>query len=237
MTKIKIRRSEILGIADFEAAAATHAVEMKSWRAHMRKVKEDEDNPPDDPMQKHWKYEKPHAHPVVERAVDENDEANFQIVEDGPTEEQKLRYAKDVLLHRLENAEAVALARIVPIGKRRKFNILEQDILMADHERRQAAIAKISDANQKWSAEMGKRSFVDKIAEKIGAKSLPSPPDYVDVEAKVVEGRPKDHATHLDAQAQRRADTEAIQRKVADLAEQIEDLTADTIATFVIPEL
>ena len=40
--KQKIAASAIAGIKDFAAAAASHAVEMKAWRGHMARVKQDE---------------------------------------------------------------------------------------------------------------------------------------------------------------------------------------------------
>jgi hypothetical protein len=42
--KQKIAASAIAGIKDFAAAAASHAAEMKAWRAHMARVKQDEKN-------------------------------------------------------------------------------------------------------------------------------------------------------------------------------------------------
>jgi hypothetical protein len=61
--KQKIAASAIAGIKDFAAVAASHAVEMKAWRQHMARVKQDEKN--DVPIERrHVAYPRPRAHPM-----------------------------------------------------------------------------------------------------------------------------------------------------------------------------
>lgn len=125
---MKILKSAIAGIPDFPGAAAAHAVEMKHWRAHMQRVKDDEANGVTG-IDKHMPHPRPNAHPIVESAVDENDELDFEIVDDGPTPEQILAAKKAVLLRAVGEAEQLAKQEIVPPGKARLLDLREFDIM------------------------------------------------------------------------------------------------------------
>jgi len=208
--KQKILASEIAGIDDFPAAAAAHAVEMKNWRAHQSRVQQDLENEvPRD--RAHWPQPQPRAHPLVERAVDENDEANFEIVNDLP---DPLVVRKAHLAQEVTRAEHAAVAAVVPALKARFFDLRENDIRAAD---------------SKLLAEL--RAGSDGVLRKISGKSL-SPEEM----ARAVEdARHPDDTRHLADQADRRARIEAIQRKAAQAHHDIEDLTADTIGSWTPP--
>jgi hypothetical protein len=103
----KIPASAIAGITNFAVAAASHAVETKAWRAHMARVADDQRN--DVPIERrHVAYPRPRAHPMIERAIDENDEVNFEVIDDGPTAAELLAARKTELL----NAGRVIYQRI-----------------------------------------------------------------------------------------------------------------------------
>jgi len=200
--KQQIRASMIVGIKDFSCAAAKHAVEMKAWRAHMKRVQEDEKN--DVPIERrHMRYPQPKAHPMVERVVDENDEANFEIVDDGPNAEEKLAVRKAQLIHELLIAEQTAKDAVVPRGKLRFFNLRESDILTADARRRAVAL--------------NDRTIVDRA---LGRR---------DVEAAVEATRRPEDSAFLSEQKARRDKIAVIERTAAKATHDIEDLTVDTI--------
>lgn len=121
--RARVLRSEIIraGIQDFAAAAVSHAAEMKAWRDQERRVEEDRKN--DVSLEsRHVSYPKPRSHPLVELAIDENDAAVFDIVEDGPSTEEILAAKKLELLAAVTTAEMRAKHSIVPPGKQRLFN-------------------------------------------------------------------------------------------------------------------
>jgi hypothetical protein len=211
--KQKIPASAIAGIKDFAAAAASHAFEMKAWRAHMARVKEDEKN--DVPIERrHVAYPRPRAHLWVERAFDEKDEVNFEILEDGPTAAEKLAARKAQLSSEVSIAENKAIDAVIAPGKRRFFNLRESEISAADQEKRTALTASNSGLLKKIT---GNALTADQIAAKIEAE------------------RPAEDTALLQAQKERRARIEAIQLAVAKALHDIEELTAETIGGWKLP--
>jgi hypothetical protein len=191
--KQKIAASAIASIKDFAAAAASHAGEMKVWRAHMARVKQDEKN--DVPIERrHVAYPRPRAHPVVERAVDENDEVNFEVIDDGPTAAETFAARKAALLNEVSIAEYAAIDAVVPAGRRRLFNLRESAILAADHAKVTALAASSSGLLRKVT---GGALRPEQIAARIEAE------------------RPAEDTAHLRAQAERRSRIEAIQLAAA----------------------
>lgn len=215
----QIMKSQITGFPDFAGAAAAHAVEMRDWRAHMERVRADEAAGITG-IEKHHPLKRPIAHPLVEAAVNERDEADFEIGDDGPTEDQILAARKYELLLQVTRLEQEALAAVVPIGKRRLFNFRETDIRSADSEL----------AQQLHSGDGG---ILNAIASKVGLVRKMSPDK---VAAAVEEARPQEDTEHLEQQAARRARTEVIVRAAAQAMHDIEDLTTDTIGAWVAPD-
>jgi hypothetical protein len=210
--KHKIPASAIAG-TNFAVAAASHATEMKAWRAHMERVKQDEKN--DVPIERrHVAYPRPRAHPLVERALDENDEVSFEVVEDGPSAAEQLAARKAELLSEVTNAENKAIDAIVPPGKRRLLNLRESEIRAADQAKMVALIASNSG-----------------VLKKLMGNSM-SP---ADISARIEADRPEDDTALLKAQEDRRARLEAIERAAAQAHHDIEDLTAETIGSWKFP--
>jgi hypothetical protein len=211
--KQKFPASAVAGIRNFAAAAAAHAVEMRAWRAHMARVKEDEKD--DVPIERrHVAYPRPRAHPMVEHAVDENDEVNFEVVDDGPTAAELLAARKAALMSEVSIAENKAVDAIVPPGKRRLFNLRESEISAADQEKRIALTVSNSGLLKKIT---GNALTADQIAAKIEAD------------------RPAEDTALLQAQKERRARIEAIERAAAQAQHDIEDLTAETVGSWKLP--
>lgn len=112
----------------FEASVAKHAHEMKIWREHMQRVANDKKNGvTGDKM--HVAYHRPDAHPLVKESVNENDVADYQIVDDSPTPDQILAAKKELLIGKISMAEAVATRAVTPAGRARAWSIREGDIL------------------------------------------------------------------------------------------------------------
>ena len=211
--KQKIPASAIAGITNFAATAASHAFEMKGWRAHMARVKEDEKN--DVPIERcHVAYPRPRGHPLVERAVDENDEVNYEVVDDGPTAAELLAARKAELLNEVSAAEGQAIDAIVPVGKRRLFNMRESTIRESDQVMASALYAKNS-------------GFIKKL---VGVVL-----DDKQIAAKIDAERPIEDTKHLQAQEERRARMAAIQLAAAKAHHDIEDLTVETISSWKLP--
>lgn len=111
----------------FAVDAAAHAKEMADWRAHMARVKADEANGITG-IDKHMPHPRPSAHPLIESAVNERNEVDFDTVDDGPTAEVVLLQKKQVLLGLVTSMEREAIATVLPPGKRRLYDMLEHDI-------------------------------------------------------------------------------------------------------------
>jgi hypothetical protein len=211
--KQKIPASAVAGITNFAVVAASHAVETKAWRAHMARVTDDQRN--DVPIERrHVAYPRPRAHPMVERAVDENDEVNFEVVDDGPTAAELLAARKAELLNAVSFAEAKAIDAIAPVGKRRLFNMRESTIRESDQLVAGALYAKNS-------------GFIKKL---IGVVL-----DDKQIAAKIEAERPIEDTKHLQEQEERRARVAAIQLVAAKAHHDIEDLTAETISGWKLP--
>ena len=130
----KILKSAIAGIRDFPARAAAHAVEMKNWREHMARVKDDEAKGVTG-IEKHWPHPRPDAHPLVEAAVNENCDMDYELVDDGPTPDQVLREMKNRLIETVSQLERTAIEAVAPPGKWRLLNMRENSIIEAQAER------------------------------------------------------------------------------------------------------
>jgi hypothetical protein len=211
--KKQIPASAIAGIKGFSVAAAAHASEMKSWRAHTARVAEDKKN--DVPIERrHVAYPRPRAHPLVESAVDENDEVNFEIVDDGPTAEEKLASRKAELFYAVTVAENKAIDAVIPLAKRRLFNLREAAILEADRAKSASL----------WASNGG-------LVKKITGAAMTA----AQIAARVESERPADDTTFLRAQRERMDRVAAIQLIAAQAHHDIEDLTAETIGSWKLP--
>lgn len=225
----RILQSAIAGIVDFPAKAAAHAVEMKAWRAHMARVKDDEAAGVTG-IDKHWPLKRPSSHPLVEAAVNENDEMDFDLVDDGPTPEQVLRARKDALLRDVIHLEQAALAELAPFGKRRLLIQREGDILAAhrDRVRRNEEMAHAEHAQ--LVREHHDVGLIKSAASAIGLRKEPVMPPIV---APVM---PPDDAGYVAEQAELRRRSEAIARAAAQAQHDIEDLTAETVDAWRAPD-
>lgn len=214
----KVLKSQHDQIDDFATKAATHAVEMKEWRAHQARVKADEANPDVAPIDRHWPVQRPDPHPLVAAAVNEKDEMDYELVDDSPTPDQQLRAKKNRLIDLVSAAEHAAVETIVPRGRARLFGIRESKIRARDA----AAMSEL----------LGAPSITKRLKKAVGLGV-----DMADLEAEVSRRRsPEDHI-HLEDQERRRAAIEEIRSRSAIAHDAIEDLTADNVDSYKIPDI
>lgn len=204
---------------EYELAVAEFAEAMRNWRAHMARVKQDEENGVQG-LDKHIPYPRPIAPELVDRAVDEDGKPDYEIVDDGPTAEQLLAHKKALLLALLHEAERDAQEKIVPQAKRRLFMLREAAIRNADVElafelkkKKKGRLAKV------WDAALGRE---------VDAVSI----DAADIR----EQRPPKDTEHLDAQDERRKRFNELALQAAEAAAEIDDLTADNVDSWKLPD-
>lgn len=213
----KIPRS-LIG-PNFEVEVAAFAFDLKNWREHMKRVEEDAANHVPR-AEAHQAYTRPQVRELIDAAVDENGVADYEIMEDGPTPEQLLAARKQELMQQVSIAEARAIEAVIPIGKRRMFNLRETDIRNKDSE----LIAALAEKQ---------KGVVAKVSNAVGlGKSLSAE----EMAATIREARPEEDTAHLEAQAARRARIAAIERVAAQAHHDIEDLTSETIDAWQVPD-
>jgi hypothetical protein len=232
----KILKSTIAaaGIVDFSAAVQAHISALTVWAKHDAAVKAQPAMAPQPKWEDYagqtdqgklyltanakWQKEKkarltPYprdaAHPYVENSVTETNGvfvADFEIVNDDPTDAQVLRGKKDQLLSKIYDAEKAAINAVLPpIGKRRLLSMQESDAMAAD------AALSLTLSNQK--------------------------PKVADVAAEVAKRRSPASTKLLQDQAANRAKVGQISRNAAEAMSAVEDLTADNIDNYQMPDL
>lgn len=199
--------------ATFEADVARHAFEMKTWRAHMGRVKESErlGHVGD---QKYIAYPRPDAHPLVTSAVNENDDADFMIKDDLPTSEQILAAKKQILFGIVTSAETTAKNMILPATKRRAYTFREADIRANDDKI-------VRDIQPGMFAKAA-------VALKIVG--------VIDLQAEAEKKRSSADTKFLADQAARAKAIAAINRSAAQMFSEIEDLTLENIDKWKMPD-
>jgi hypothetical protein len=208
-----ILKSEISAIHNFEVNVAQHAMFVREHVEHMARVAADIRNGIKGAA-KHEPYPAPHAHPAVARAVDKDGNADYKIEDDGPTPAQILAAKKNELTMKLGSAERAASDAAWPIVKRRLDNFRASDIGAADNARAQEMVAK--------------RGLI--------AKAILGPKDPKTAFQEAVESRPLDDTEFLKSHAARHQKIMAIERIAAQAQCDIEDLTAETIGAWKMPD-
>ena len=195
----------------FEATVAAHAKEMRDWREHMGRVAADE-RAGVTGINKHVPYHRPTHHPMILKSVNENDQADYVIIDDSPTPEEILESKKMALHGQLAEAERIAIVAIVPPAKARAFNLRENDINVADSK-----------------LVIAKPGILSKIKVVVGLE------EKVSIMDEITKMRPAADTQFLAEQADRRSKVDAIVRTAASISSQIEDLTIDNIDAWKMP--
>lgn len=211
---MKILKSQIASFPDFDLKAAEHAERLRQWRDHMKRVETDKaKGDAVAPIDRHQSYDRPVAPYLIEQAIDENFNVNFELEDDS---DAILRQQKNRLLAEVHRLEVNAIDAILPPGRRRMFEMREQEILAADAERVSA--------------------FMD-VKRKPGLlQKLTGTAEKFDVAAVAAEQRPEKDTQHLAEQQERRERFRAIAKLAAQAMHDIEDLTADNIGAWKAPD-
>jgi hypothetical protein len=218
----KINKSAMAGIPDFGPRVAAHAHEMRQWRAQMKNAAEHKVNPPAAAIDMYVERPMPREDHVVESAVNEKDEADFEIVDDGPTPTQMLQAKKNALLHKLAQAEHEAGVAIFPNGKRRMAGLRRENIEAADKAR-----------IDKLIQELKSFGLVDKVLKRhVEVVEKLKDPDKLHAQ----ERPPEDHAFMVE-QNQVQQKLRSLMRWGAQVMSDIEDLTIDNVDAWIMPDL
>lgn len=220
--KTKIAKSQAELFPDFAGAVAAHAADMRMWRAHMARVKEDERTGVTG-INRHAPYGRPAAHPLVESAVNENDDIAYEIVDDGPSAADILMARKIQLIGEVTRAEQLAIAAILPPAKQRLLLMREQDVRRRDSEI-------VNDLREQERELMEK--LVNKLAVTVGLKK---PLAGTEIAAAVNAQRSDEEQQLLADLKSRRTRISKIERRAAQAHADIEDLTAETIDAWQVP--
>lgn len=202
-------------------------------------------------------YPRPIAHPDVDASVNVDVGADgrikcwpdFEIVDDGPSDEQKLASKKQALTQAISDAEATEVAKVIPPGKQRVFALRMNDIRIADGARLQKIHEEMARKNseiislQKRKMEIDSQGLFKKLFGVIAAEqeALESEISTIvvssndlhkkvsDVEAFHKMERPPEDHDFVHKHTERLQMIEAIYRWGAQLHAEVEDLTVDNI--------
>jgi hypothetical protein len=127
-----------------------------------------------------------------------------------------LRLQKNALLSRVAEIEAAAVAAIVAPGRRRLFNMREDQIRIADADR---------------AAMLAEKRVKPGLLKKLTGAATEE-----DIAAAVAEQRPAEDTKHLAEQEERRRRVREVEQLAAQAMHDIEDLTAETIGSWQAPD-
>lgn len=218
----KILKSTIAGFTDFGVMVAAHAKEMRDWRAQMKLAAEHKGNDKIAPIDRYVERPVPTAHPLVESAVNESDDVDYEVVDDGPTADQVLKAKKSLLTQAVLDAERRARLTVVPAGKQRAFSIRLGDVTADDTTRMGDLMARFQELGILDKFTKQRADLIQKIK---------------NPEATHAQGRPAaDHKFMLE-HADRQQRISSLERWGAQAMSDIEDLTADNIDAWSMPPL
>ncbi len=161
-----ILKSVLSGIPNFSVRAAAHAKEMRDWRAQMKLAAEHKGNDSIPMAERYVERPRPREAPLIEAAVNENDEVDFAIVDDGPTPAQALAFKKAAIAREVERAEGEAIDVVMPPGKMRLTGFRRTDVTASD-------VAILNAAQKNIDAELQK--FLDLETKRLGMANKPKP--------------------------------------------------------------
>ena len=122
--RARILLSELAGVspADFELVVQTHARNLLDYKLHHDKIAAG--------STEHQPYPAPSAPALVVRAIEPDALVPYyDLIDDGPTPEQKLRALRNEKLAAITAAENAAVEALMPPGKRRKAVLYELELL------------------------------------------------------------------------------------------------------------
>lgn len=126
----------------FATAVASHAAALAEYNEHLKGVAIDVANEALTQDERRVAFPPPTSHPLVEAAIKAG---GYELV--GPS----LDVLKQRLFQKVSEAEAAEIAKVTPPGKRRYFDLSEQQIRLADQKR----LADYFEAHQAYPEDAG----------------------------------------------------------------------------------
>lgn len=243
--KLSLMNIRSLGIEDIDAALQKQSNEVKEWLAQEARIKSFDGRPLppmptwenyrgyDNPQaafeedMKKWeadrdsrptKYPFPESGPVQKALVDPEtgDIRPYEVVDDTPKPEQILAMKKNALFARLAEVEAQEQQKAFPLAKRRLAEILAREVMERDQNR-------VNDAVALLNKETANGEKLTRTAADI------SSPEFTK------NGRNEADRAFADDYEIKTAKIKRIERWIAEVQCDIEDLTLDTIDAWVMP--
>lgn len=187
----------------FAAAVEAHAAALNEYRAHLRGVAEDAENPNLQPDERRVAFPGPDAPNLVKNAIT-LDGATDQYVPDYELVGPPLAEKKQALFAEVSKMEAEAIEANIPQAKRRHWQFRMQDIAALDADAFKAARTVDPSASLERLQEV------------------------------VARCRHPEDAAFLTVHEERATKEAAIQRWAAKLHADIDDLTEETVDSFVV---
>lgn len=208
---LKILKSQVAQIPNFEVRVAEHVQLYNEHKSHMERVASDE-KAGIEGIAKHEPYPASRAHKLIEDAINyDTGKADYIIENDDPTPAEILDQKKNDLFHQVSLAEQDAINKIFPPRTHRSLNIREHDIRQRDIDRGR----KIS------------QSYIAKAKSILGGPSI---------EEQIASARSQEDADFLKEHEDRQNSVQKILRSAASAHSEIDALTIDTIDSWKIPD-
>jgi hypothetical protein len=118
---------------DFKREVSSFHHELTEWKRHETQAKIDDkryaDDPTLNPLARRRSFPHPNAHPDVMKAITEDGQIDYEIVDDSPSAEEVLHQKKVRLFDEITRMENAAAHAVLPIAKRRLQNLKKFDLL------------------------------------------------------------------------------------------------------------
>lgn len=209
---MKINKSAVEAFPQFDLVVAQHADALRQWRDREQKVAEQKGKDVA-PIDRFQSYDRPRAAPLVESAINEKFEVDYEVVDDSAA---LLPAKKAQLIARVQQLEGEAILAIVPAGKQRLMAMREGQIQEEDNDRGKLLMEQIDKPG------LLKRMF--------GADGK------IDLGAAIAEQRPAADTAFLEEVKEVRRRVYAINLIAAKAMHDIEDLTTDNIGQWKEPD-
>lgn len=239
-------------LTGFNNAVDSHILELETHASHQTLVTAGKAEP----------YPPPDPHPDVDKAVRRVESADgatkfvsdYDVVDDSAVEQERaLRARKTALLTEVSQHEQVAIVAVLPPGKHRLFNMRRADIMQTrDLEGVVAAIKSSLAKHQERLGQITTSADADPAQQELVSKSLEDVKNLISVDQGLLQAAEEQLAVIYkergvnDPEKQTLEDTEflddlsektrrirLIERYGAELHAAIEDLTMDTVDTWV----
>jgi hypothetical protein len=207
-----IQKSQVdqVGIKNIQQEISKFANEYRLWLAHMMKVNSEENAKQEDPEKKYMPYKPPLAHPLIMSAVDKLGNIAYEFIDDTVAiSSQTVRSRREELMAAVVNIENEEIAKIIPRGKIRLWEMKQTAILNADGKKRQLILEDFYKKNQEV--------------------------DHLKLNKHIDDDRDPEDTAFLEDMKDRKQKVEGIQLWAAQLLSDIEDLSNEAVFDWKVP--